>query len=865
MTPSSEVLFSSDLWQPALEKYARAVHLTVKLFDSELRAIGGPIHPTPLFQLFDERGYDPGIFVECARRCVVQTQDRPALIVSQFHGLAVVGTSLVLEGQIVGAAVGGYVLADFSQVSEIQSLARQAGIAFDRLWEVARQQQPVPQNRLIVHGELLQVLGDALLRENYRTRQYAETAAIVASSDDAIVGKDLNGVITSWNRGAERIFGYTAGEAVGQSITMLIPDDHLEDEPMILGRIRRGETVDHYDTVRRRKDGALLDISLTVSPIKDAQGRVVGASKIARDVTERKLGEKALRVSEAQLQTELTDTKLLQGISAQLVQEENVESLYEKILDAAVSIMRSDFASLQMLFPERGAGGELRLLAFRGFSPQAAAFWEWVGFDSAGSTCGAALRTSERVTATDVEKCDFMTGTEDRAMYLQTGIRACQTTPLTSRDGKIVGMISTHWRNPHQPSERDLRLFDILARQTADLIERKNAREKIRKSEEHYRILFDLGPVAVYSCDAAGVIQEFNRRASELWGRTPETGDTDERFCGSFKLYRPDGSFMPHEQCPMAGVVSGKIPEARDAEILIERPDHTQVTVIVNIRPLKDQRGEILGAINCFYDITERKQAEEALQRAHDELESLVEKRTASLRRLSSRLQHVQDEERRKIARNLHDSTGQNLAALKMNLAQLHRPGLSTAEASTLAESEQVVDTILTEIRTISHLLHPPLLDETGLFSAAKWYTEGFEKRSGIKVELSLSSVEKRLPQPVEIALFRSLQERLTNVHRHSGSSKVDIRIDVENGEATLAVRDYGRGVSSDQLAGFEKGIDVGVGLVGMRERVKELNGNFTILPEKPGTLLIVTIPTKPKQAGATSSVEPSEGRGSAA
>lgn len=864
MNPSSDVLFSSDLWEKALEKFAGAAHMTVKLYDDKLRAVSGPIHPTPLFQLFDERGYDPGIFVECARRCIVQTKDRPAVIVSQFHGLAVVGTSLLLEGKIVGAAVGGYVLADFSQVSEIQSLARQAGIEFEPLWEVARQQQPVPQNRLMVHGELLQVLGDALLRENYRTRQYAETAAIVASSDDAIISKDLDGVITSWNRGAERIFGYTAREAVGQSVTMLIPADHTEDEPMILGRIRRGESVDHYETVRQRKDGTLLDISLTVSPIRDSKGQVVGASKIARDISERKRSEAALRVSEVKLQTELADTKLLQGISSQLVREENVESLYEKILDGAVSIMRSDFASMQMLYPERGKAGELRLLAFRGFTPQAAAFWEWVGIDSAGSTCGAALRTGKRVIATDVEKCDFMTGTEDLAVYLQTGIHACQTTPLVSRSGKIVGMISTHWRNPHEPSGRDLRVFDILARQAADLIERKKVQEAIRESEEHYRILFDLGPVAVYSCDASGVIQEFNRRAAELWGRTPVMGDTDEQFCASFKLFRPDGSFMPHDQCPMAEVVSGKISEARDAEVLIERPDHTQVTVIVNIRPLKDQRGKIIGAINCFYDISQRKQDEEALQRAHDELESLVEKRTASLRRLSSHLQHVQDEERRKIARELHDSAGQYLAAVKMNLAQLDK-GLSKTKAATVAESEQLIDRCLGEIRTISHLLHPPLLDESGLSSAVTWYVEGFEKRSGIKVELNISSVEKRLPQPVEMALFRVLQESLTNVHRHSGSSKVDIRIDLENGEAMLVVRDYGRGVSSGQLAGFEKGIDLGVGLVGMRERISELGGKFKILSEKPGISVTVTIPTAQKQAGAISSAVNPEERGSAA
>jgi PAS domain-containing protein len=136
----------------------------------------------------------------------------------------------------------------------------------------------------------------------------------------------------------------------------------------------------------------------------------------------------------------------------------------------------------------------------------------------------------------------------------------------------------------------------------------------LRWNEERYRTLFDLGPVAVYSCDASGAIQEFNRRAVELWGCAPALGDTDKRFCGSFKLFRPDGRFMPHEQCPMAEVIAGTLAEACDAEVLIERPDGSRITVIVNIRPLKNERGDIMGAIACFYDITARKEMEDSLR-----------------------------------------------------------------------------------------------------------------------------------------------------------------------------------------------------------------------------------------------------------
>jgi PAS domain S-box-containing protein len=157
----------------------------------------------------------------------------------------------------------------------------------------------------------------------------------------------------------------------------------------------------------------------------------------------------------------------------------------------------------------------------------------------------------------------------------------------------------------------------IRAQELTELAEAAQARaeattNELRESEERYRTLFDLAPAAVYSCDASGVIQKFNRHAAALWGREPALEDVDERFCGSFKMFRTDdGSFMPHDQCPMAEVLAGRTSEVRDAEVIIGRPDGSRVTVVVNIRPLKNGRGEVTGAINCFYDITERKRAED--------------------------------------------------------------------------------------------------------------------------------------------------------------------------------------------------------------------------------------------------------------
>ena len=225
------------------------------------------------------------------------------------------------------------------------------------------------------------------------------------------------------------------------------------------------------------------------------------------------------------------------------------------------------------------------------------------------------------------------------------------------------------------------------------------------------------------------------------------------------------------------------------------------------------------------------------------------ERAEESSRRLSVRVLQLQDEERRKFSRELHDSLGQLLAVAKMHMSVLLQ---KNPYDELLKEIDKLLNESVTETRTISHLLHPPLLDEVGLASAARWYVEGFATRSGIELTTDIPDEPGRLPRPAELVLFRVLQESLTNIHRHSKSLRAEISLHSSKAAVILQIRDYGKGMPREMLSNFlSTGTNVGVGLAGMRERVREQGGRFDIQSDKTGTTITVTMPTvTPKVSG---------------
>jgi PAS domain S-box-containing protein len=260
--------------------------------------------------------------------------------------------------------------------------------------------------------------------------------------------------------------------------------------------------------------------------------------------------------------------------------------------------------------------------------------------------------------------------------------------------------------------------------------------------------------------------------------------------------------------------------------------------------PLRDSQGSIVKWYGTCSDIHDSKLLEQSIRDSAIELEHMVDVRTAELRRLSSRLMTMQDEERRRIAREIHDGLGQELAAAKMILDGILSKDSSPSMRQASADASQLVDRAIQQVRTISHLLHPPLLDEVGLVSALHWYLEGLSERSGIGIHLAVDPPDLgRLRSELETAIFRIIQEALTNMFRHSGARNGQVSLTEGEGRIMVTVRDDGKGIEEQVIQ--LRPDSVGVGIGGMRQRVSELGGSLRLANANPGTIVEVVIPSQ--------------------
>ena len=394
--------------------------------------------------------------------------------------------------------------------------------------------------------------------------------------------------------------------------------------------------------------------------------------------------------------------------------------------------------------------------------------------------------------------------------YLQPGGRVVwvfgEVAEERDADGRVTGYVGT------ATDITELRRMRAeLERSQAELEER--VRERTRQIER-MALIVAASDDAIVSSDFAGNVVSWNAAAEKIFGYT------EAEMTGRSSLVVTPANLVEEARELKARVRSGET--VRQFETMRLAKSGELIEVALSLFPLRDATGKVTGTSAIVRDIRERKKA----------------KRT--LRQLSWRLLRMQDEERRRLARELHDSAAQTVAALAMNLSLLTQNGATMPEekrAALLADSLELAGTTARDLRTQSYLLHPPLLDERGLHAALRWFTDGFAERSGIAVEIEIDAEFPRLHEQLEMTIFRVVQESLSNVRRHAQSPRAAVRVARADGWVTLEIRDWGRGLA------HETGDGMGVGIAGMRERLSQIGGSLTLAPNEPGTAVIARLP----------------------
>lgn len=731
----------------------------------------------------------------------------------------------------------------------------------------------VPQILEMPTAEEMRIANEEL---KLQARILREQAALLDLSQDAILVQAINGEILLWNQGAERVYGWTKAEAIGKNSHELLNTSFSPPlDEIILKLVKTG----HWEgeLQKERRDGRILIVSSRWALGRDAAGCPEKVLVIDTDVTEQRRAETALRESEDRYRDlvehslDLICTHDLEGrlltvneLPAKILGYSREELVQKPMKDFLLKEGHASFDEyLKNIQATKVAEGAMVVLTKSGEHR----IWE---YHNSLRTDGVSVpvvrgvahdvteqRLAERALRQSEERFRLMAENIDEIFWLldPNSLGAIYVSPafehICERPVASLAANPTSYREIIHPDDaprvlkqlarleqtkefhEEFRIFcpsgmkwievwgfaakdgsgkvSALVGTVKDITKRQHAEEALRRNEELFRAAFDQAAVGFALGDLEGRFLKVNEAYCRLTGYTEQellrmnfqsiTYPDDVNASLSYKTLLANGESR--------SVVYQKRYIRKSREV---------VWVQKSMSVLSDGNGRISGFMALTEDITERKRAEDELQE------------------LSGRLLQLQDDERRKIARDLHDETGQNLVALSSTLGHLRAsvPNTSRRLRKSIAQCQELADVCIREIRTLSYILHPPMLDEAGLEDAIRHYVTGFSERTGIKVKLAISPNFGRLAQEQETALFRVMQESLVNARRHSGSTSAVILLDRMRQGVVLQISDQGSGIQGDGKG--ELNLPGGVGIQSMRERMKQVRGQLEIESSPNGT-----------------------------